>query len=169
VGCSLQLHPTQVGHWAACEAIQEPDIQRSWAPTALRPRRSLSRSSLLIQSGRSIRRVILTPIVRGYRTPGLPPLRVESGHSAQNGALVGDLCLPENDRLSEMRIIGATVLTSLTGEWSGERSGSQHGQVSVQHLANTPAKSDKTRKTWSMDDMTGGFGSFGTAKSPDGG
>jgi hypothetical protein len=68
-----------------------------------------------------------------------------------------------------MRIIGATVLTSLTGEWSGERSGSQHGQVSVQHLANTPAKSDKTRKTWSMDDMTGGFGSFGTAKSPDGG
>jgi hypothetical protein len=32
-----QPNPTQVGHWAACEAIQEPDIQRSWAPTALRP------------------------------------------------------------------------------------------------------------------------------------
>jgi hypothetical protein len=31
------LLSTQVGHWAAGEAIQKPDIQRSWAPTALRP------------------------------------------------------------------------------------------------------------------------------------
>ena len=28
---------TRVRHRSACEAIQEPDIQRSWAPTALRP------------------------------------------------------------------------------------------------------------------------------------
>ena len=27
-------YSTQVGHWAAWEAIQEPDIQRSWAATA---------------------------------------------------------------------------------------------------------------------------------------
>jgi hypothetical protein len=47
---------------------------------AMRPLRSLSRSSLLIQSGRSIRWVILTAIVRGYRTPGLSPLWVEFGH-----------------------------------------------------------------------------------------
>ena len=28
---------TQGLHTSACEAIQEPDVQRSWAPTALRP------------------------------------------------------------------------------------------------------------------------------------
>ena len=28
---------TQGLHTSACEAIQEPDVQRNWAPTALRP------------------------------------------------------------------------------------------------------------------------------------
>jgi hypothetical protein len=46
--------------------------------SVLRPLRSLSRSSLHIQSGRSIRRVILAAIVRGYRTPRLSPLWVGS-------------------------------------------------------------------------------------------
>jgi len=50
-------------------------------PASSRPWWSLSRSTLFIQSGRSIRRVILTAIVRCYRTPGLLPFRVESGHS----------------------------------------------------------------------------------------
>jgi hypothetical protein len=26
---------TQVSRWSVCEAIQEPDIQRSWAPTTM--------------------------------------------------------------------------------------------------------------------------------------
>jgi hypothetical protein len=39
VRSALTVRPvsTQVGHWAAGEAIQEPDIQRRWAATALRP------------------------------------------------------------------------------------------------------------------------------------
>jgi hypothetical protein len=40
VGELLWQLPTQVGYWAACEAMQEPDIQRSWAPTAMRSNRS---------------------------------------------------------------------------------------------------------------------------------
>jgi hypothetical protein len=35
---SENLH--QVGHWAAYEAIQKPDIQHSLAPAALRPFKS---------------------------------------------------------------------------------------------------------------------------------
>ena len=34
---SQRLLSTRGLHTSACEAIQEPDVQRSWAPTALRP------------------------------------------------------------------------------------------------------------------------------------
>jgi hypothetical protein len=43
-------------HTSACEAIQEPDVQRNWAPTALRQGRSFRRTALLPESGHPFRR-----------------------------------------------------------------------------------------------------------------
>jgi hypothetical protein len=53
-GPSRPVCPTQVGHWAACEAIQEPDIQRSWAPTALPPSWALGCLGRLPGSGQRL-------------------------------------------------------------------------------------------------------------------
>jgi hypothetical protein len=56
------------------------------------------------------------------------------------GHLLGDYPLsPRNDRFCEGKIIRVTVLTTLTS--GGQHS--QDGQWSVQHLANTPAKTAK--------------------------
>jgi hypothetical protein len=51
--CAAPPLSTQVGHRAACEAMQEPDIQRSWAPTALRPVPSFRGRGALAETGRS--------------------------------------------------------------------------------------------------------------------
>jgi hypothetical protein len=46
---------TQGLHTSACEAIQEPDVQRNWAPTALRPSRPFRQAAPFLQSSRSWR------------------------------------------------------------------------------------------------------------------
>jgi hypothetical protein len=43
-------------HTSACEAIQEPDVQRNWAPTAPRPCRPLSGTGWLLESRHKCRR-----------------------------------------------------------------------------------------------------------------
>jgi hypothetical protein len=57
-------------HRSACGAIQEPDLQRSWAPTALRPGRSFSRPDRRPRSGHSATSRCRPGLVGGRRSGG---------------------------------------------------------------------------------------------------